>query len=150
MSILVESSAKREVRANIRILCLTSVNFQYKSNQVGDQLWLMTQDCNKPANKLLTSFVMIVNKLLTTSNKLVGTIRLVTRLFQQDGYSHDITILLQACVVNFVAILLQEFLVSPCNRSNIPVKPVSSCERVVPNPLATCEKQCEHNLFTAC
>ena len=31
------------------------------------------------------------NKMLTTCNKLDGTIRLVTRLLQQDWYSHDIT-----------------------------------------------------------
>ena len=53
----------------------------------------MQTDCNKSIPKLLTSCVRTVccklleqvwNKLLTTRNKLDGTIRLVTRLFQQD------------------------------------------------------------------
>ena len=46
------------------------------------------------------------NKLLTTCNNLVDIIRLVTRLFQQGCYNHDITILLQPCVVNLVTFLL--------------------------------------------
>ena len=33
-------------------------------------------------------------KLLTTSSKFVDIVRLVTRLFQQGCYNHDITILL--------------------------------------------------------
>jgi hypothetical protein len=46
------------------------------------------------------------NKQLTTCNKLVDIIRLVARLFQQFRYSHDITILLQPCVINLVTFLL--------------------------------------------
>jgi hypothetical protein len=46
------------------------------------------------------------NKLLTTWNNLVDIIRLVARSFQQVRYSHDITILLQPCVVNLVTFLL--------------------------------------------
>jgi hypothetical protein len=46
------------------------------------------------------------NKLLTTCNNLVDIIRLVASLFQQVRYSHDITILLQPCVVNLVTFLL--------------------------------------------
>jgi hypothetical protein len=46
------------------------------------------------------------NKLLTTCNKLDGMIRLVTRLFQQVRYGHDITILLHPCVVDLVTFLL--------------------------------------------
>jgi hypothetical protein len=46
------------------------------------------------------------NKLLTTCNNLVDIIRLVARLFQQVRYSHDITILLQPCVINLVTFLL--------------------------------------------
>jgi hypothetical protein len=46
------------------------------------------------------------NKLLTTCNNLVDIIRLVARLFQQVRYSHDITILLQPCVINLVIFLL--------------------------------------------
>jgi hypothetical protein len=39
------------------------------------------------------------NKLLTICNNLVDIIRLVTRLFQQVRYSHDIEVLLQPCVL---------------------------------------------------
>ena len=46
------------------------------------------------------------NKLLTTCNKLDGTIRRITRLFQQDWYSRDITIILQPYVVKFVTTLI--------------------------------------------
>ena len=46
------------------------------------------------------------NNLLTTCNNLVNIIGLVARLFQQVRYSHDITILLQHCVVNLVTFLL--------------------------------------------
>ena len=56
--------------------------------------------------KLSTSFEQVVNKLLTTCNKLDGTIRIVARLFQQVRYSHNITILLRPCVVNLVTFLL--------------------------------------------
>jgi hypothetical protein len=46
------------------------------------------------------------NKLLKPCNDLVDNIRLVARLFQQVRYCHDITILLQPCVVNLVTFLL--------------------------------------------
>ena len=49
--------------------------------------------------RLVTSCQQVWNKLLTTCNNLVDIIRLVTRLFQQSCYNHDITILLQPCVV---------------------------------------------------
>ena len=55
---------------------------------------------------LVPSCQQIWNKLLTICNKLVDIIRLVARLFQQVRYSHDITILLQPCVVNLVTFLL--------------------------------------------
>ena len=51
---------------------------------------------------------MFCNKLFTTFDRLDGTIRLVTKLFQQDWYSHDVTILLQPGVVNFATIVLQQ------------------------------------------
>ena len=51
---------------------------------------------------LVTSCQQVWNKLLTTCNKFVDIVRLVTRLFQQGCYNHDITILLQPCVVNLV------------------------------------------------
>ena len=56
--------------------------------------------------RLVTSCQQVWNKLLTICNNLVDIIRLVTRLFQQGCYNHDITILLQPCVVNLVTFLL--------------------------------------------
>ena len=57
--------------------------------------------------RFVTSCQQVWNKLLTTCNKLVHLVRIVTRLFQQGGcYSHDITILVQPCVVNLVTFLL--------------------------------------------
>ena len=56
--------------------------------------------------RLVTSCQQAWNKLLTTCNNLVDIIRLVTRLFQQGCYNHDVTILLQPCVVNLVTFLL--------------------------------------------
>ena len=56
--------------------------------------------------RLVTSCQQVWNKLLTTCNNLVDIVILVTRLFQQGCYSHDITILLQPCVVNLVTSLL--------------------------------------------
>jgi hypothetical protein len=55
---------------------------------------------------LVPSCQQVWNKLLTTCNNLVDIIRLVARLFQQVRYIHDITILLQPCVVNLVTFLL--------------------------------------------
>ena len=55
---------------------------------------------------LVTSCQQVWNKLLTTCNNLVDIITFVTRLFQQGCYNHDITILLQPCVVNLVTFLL--------------------------------------------
>ena len=72
-----------------------------------------------PANKSSTSRVrrlvtrcqQVWNKLLTTCNNLVVDInRLVARLFKQDCYNHDITILLQPCAVNLVTFLLYHIL----------------------------------------
>ena len=56
--------------------------------------------------RFVTSCQQVWNKLLTTCNNLVDIIRLVTMLFQQGCYNHDITILLQPCVVNLVTFLL--------------------------------------------
>jgi hypothetical protein len=55
---------------------------------------------------LVPSCQQVWNKLLITCNNLVDIIRLVARLFQQVRYSHDITILLQPCVINLVTFLL--------------------------------------------
>jgi hypothetical protein len=62
------------------------------------------------------------NKLLTTCNNLVDIIRLVARLFQQIRYGHEITILLQPCVVNLVTFLLYHDCIKlvieqPCNNA---------------------------------
>ena len=48
-------------------------------------------------------FALLVPSCQQAVNNLVDDIiRLVARLFQQVRYSHDITILLQPCVVNLV------------------------------------------------
>ena len=47
---------------------------------------------------LVSSCEQAWNKLLTTCNNLVDSIRLAARLFQQVRHSRDITILLQPCV----------------------------------------------------
>ena len=53
-------------------------------------------------------------------------------LFQQVWYSHD-RILRQPCVVNVLKIPIQELCIGqPCNKSDILVKPVKSCQQVVP------------------
>ena len=62
---------------------------------------LLYQPCNR--------YVLICQacyKLLTACNKRVDIIRIVARLFQQVRYSHDISMLLQPCVVNLVTFLL--------------------------------------------
>ena len=56
--------------------------------------------------RLVTSCQQVWNKLLTTCNNFVDIVRLVTRLFQQGCFNHDITILLQPCVVNLGTFLL--------------------------------------------
>ena len=56
--------------------------------------------------RLVPSCQQFWNKQLTTCNNLVDIIRLVQRLFQQGCYNHDITILLQPCVVNLITFLL--------------------------------------------
>ena len=70
--------------------------------------------CSKSANKPSTSCVRTACLKLSTSleqrvnscNNFVDIIRLVARLFRQVRYIHDITILLQPCVVNLVRFLL--------------------------------------------
>ena len=90
---------------------------------------------SKSANKLSTSCVRTACPKLSTSleqavnnlNNLVEII--VARLFQQVRYSHDITILLQPCVVNLLTVLLyhQDMLEQPCNKSDDAIKLVTSC-----------------------
>jgi ArsR family metal-binding transcriptional regulator len=64
-------------------------------------------------------------------NNLVDIIRLVARLFQQVRYSHDITILLQPCVVNLVTFLfimtVSDLLEQHCDKSDNAIKLVTSC-----------------------
>jgi hypothetical protein len=84
---------------------------------------------------LVPSCQQIWNKLLTTCNNLVDIIRLVASVFQQVRYSHDITVLLQPCVVNLVTFLLyhdyimtvSDLLEQPCNKSDKAIKLVTSC-----------------------
>ena len=77
----------------------------------------------------VTSCQQIWNKLLTTCNNLVDTVKLVTRLFQQGYYSHDITILLQPCVVHHSCYIMtvSDLLEQPCNKSDNAIKLVTSC-----------------------
>jgi hypothetical protein len=97
--------------------------------------------CSKSANMLSTSCVrtacpklstgLAVNNFYSCIN-VVDIIRLVARLFQQVRYSHDITILLQPCVVNLVTFLLyimtaSDLLEQPCNKSGNASKLVTSC-----------------------
>ena len=56
--------------------------------------------------RLVPSCQQVWNMLLTTCNNLVDIIKLVTMLFQQACYNHDITILLQSGVVDLVTFLL--------------------------------------------
>ena len=80
---------------------------------------------------LVPSCQQVWNTLLTICNNIVDIIRLVTRLFQQVRYSHDITILLQPCVVNLVTFLfimtVSDLLEQPCDKSDNAIKLVTSC-----------------------
>jgi hypothetical protein len=80
---------------------------------------------------LVTSGQQVWNKLLTICNNLVDIIRLVTRLFQQIRYSHDIAVLLQPCVVKLVTFLfimtVSDLLEQPCNKSDNAIKLATSC-----------------------
>jgi hypothetical protein len=91
---------------------------------------------------LVPSCQKVWDKLLTTCNNLVDIIRLVARLFQQVRHSHDITILLQHCVVNLVTFLLYHDCIRLV-RTNL----LTACSKLV---TTTGNKQCEHNLSTAC
>ena len=55
---------------------------------------------------LVPSCQQVWDMLLSTWNSLVEIIKLVTMLFQQACYNHDITILLQSHVVDLVTFLL--------------------------------------------
>jgi hypothetical protein len=83
-------------------------------------------------------------------------IRLVARLSQQVRYSHDITILLQPCVVNLVTFLLYHDCIRLVKNNLVTSVIMPSSLLQVVNSLChelvttTGNKQCEHNLPTAC
>ena len=85
---------------------------------------------------LFTSCQQVWNKLLTCS-KVVDIVRLGTRLFQQGCYNHDITILLQPCVVKLVTFLLYHDCIRlvrrTCNKSD---NAIQACYKL----LTTCSK----------
>ena len=83
--------------------------------------------------RLFTSCQQVWNKLLTTCNNLVDIVRLVTRLSQQGCYNHDMTLLLQPCVVNLVTILLYH-----------------ACVRLVTTCLQTCNNLCVFTRVGCC
>ena len=66
---------------------VTGLHYTRKNAQVATDL---QTSCNKSVHKLLTRCIVpnlleqVWNKLLTNCNKLDGTVRPVTRLFQQD------------------------------------------------------------------
>ena len=89
----------------------------YKVNVIVIELYIYTRknltSCSKSANKLC------LEQFVNSCNNLVDTIRLVARLFQHVRYSHEITILLQPCVVDLVTFLLyHDGLEQPCNKSD--------------------------------
>jgi hypothetical protein len=106
---------------------------------------LQTKSANKPSTscvrtacpKLSTRLEQTVNNLF---NNLVDIIRFVARLSQQVRYSHDITILLQPCVVKLVTFLLYHDcirLVRTCNLVTSLIMP-SSLLQVVNSLFQTC------------
>jgi hypothetical protein len=105
------------------------INKQYEHNLINGLLADLLQDvrffrvfaCSYATRKNLTScgksstscvrtacpkLSTSLEQAVTTCNNLVDIIRLVARLFQQVRCSHDITVLLQPCVVNLVTFLL--------------------------------------------
>jgi hypothetical protein len=72
----------------------------------GIQPHKLLQVCKQIYSQLVPSCQQVWNKLLIICNNVVDIIRLVARLFQQVRYNHDITILLQPCVVDLVTTFL--------------------------------------------
>ena len=93
--------------------------------------------------RLVKSCQQVWNKLLTTCNNLVDTVRLVTRLFQQACYNHDITILLQPCVVNLETFLLSCLYQTCLNNLVTSLIMPSSLLQVVNNLLKACHDKLE-------
>ena len=80
--------------------CLYFIKSRFPMDQ-----WTSACALVKCVHKVSKSFC---NKLLTICNKLNGTMRRVMRLFQQGWDSHDKTVFLQPCFVNFVTTLLPQ------------------------------------------
>jgi hypothetical protein len=104
---------------------------------------------------LVPSCQQVWNKLLTTHNNLVDIIRLVARLFQQVRCSR-IAILLQPCTVNLVTSLFCHDCIRVVRTTLLQVWQfhqtcykllITACSKLV---TTTGNKQCEHNLSTAC
>jgi hypothetical protein len=99
----------RSVRDSILPNERTSPTFKWKTEIINRHVHYDIK-FEKSSNKrqrvvfalLVPSCQQVWNKLLTTCNNLIGTVRFVARLFQQVRYSHDITILLheQASLVD--------------------------------------------------
>jgi hypothetical protein len=111
-----------------------------------------TKLCSHCLSQVVNKFVL--RSLLTTCDNLVDIIGLVARLFQQVRSSHDITIWLvvttlwHSCYIMTVSGLLEQ----SCNKSDNAChqacyKLLTACPKLV---TATGNKQCEHNLSTAC
>jgi hypothetical protein len=130
--------------------------------------------CYKFVHKLSTSCVLtacsqllqqVWNKLLTTCNKLDGIIRLVTKLFWQVWYSHDLTRMLQSWRHKLVTILLYQrcwnllqdvrrlhvssFKLSKCTRKNLTSLPTSRQQVVFALLVPSCQ-QVWNKLLTTC
>ena len=95
----------------------------------------LLQICSQAVEKLCWHWLLQVvepslKQAVNNRDKLDGTIRLVTRLFPQDWCSHDITILLQPCVVNFVTILLQQVCIRVVRTTEQVWYPRQACYRL--------------------
>jgi hypothetical protein len=83
-------------------------------------------------------------------NNFVDIIRLVARLFQQVRYSHDITILLQPCVVNLVTFLLHHRLATHAKISHLVTSLPTSRQQVAFALLVPSCQQVWNKLLTTC
>ena len=113
-------------------MILTCAVHTYKSH-------ILLQFCQQVWNKLLTTCDNVVRNLLILLDLLQGCYN------KSDIYSHDLTILLQPCVVNLVINIpvISDLSEQPCDKSEMP----SSLFQTRCN---NWNKQCEHNLSTAC
>ena len=97
---------------------------------------------------LVPSCQQVWNKLLTISNNplLILMIRLVTQLFQQVRYSHDIAVLLQPCVVNLVTFL---FIMTVSNLLE-QLGANTTCRQLVNRLVTTCLQTCNNLCVFTC